>query len=139
MIDIMPAILETFTLTFVVTYIFGMMGNILFGSVIADWNTPTNGVIKAQQLTYMVWYCIFVLPNIIHWFCICDPPPLCSYQVDYLSSMELAMQVQQPILVAPFFLFYLIISLAVSNIALSIIIDLHATVTTRPCHPSTTA
>eukprot|EP01035_Chromulina_nebulosa_P026752 gene26752-35065_t len=101
MIDIMPAILETFTLTFVVTYIFGMMGNIIFGSVISDWSTPTNGVIKAQQLTYMV---------------------------DYLSSMELAMQVQHPILVAPFFLFYLIISLAVSNIALSIIIDLHATV-----------
>lgn len=58
MIDIMPAILETFTLTFVVTYIFGMMGNILFGSVISDWNTPTNGVIKAQQLTYMVWCCV---------------------------------------------------------------------------------
>jgi hypothetical protein len=54
MIDIMPAIVETFTLTFVVTYIFGMMGNILFGSMIADWNTPINGVIKAQQLTYMV-------------------------------------------------------------------------------------
>jgi hypothetical protein len=46
--------------------------------------------------------------------------------------MELAMQVQHPILVAPFFLFYLIISLAVSNIALSIIIDLHATVIHPP-------
>ena len=59
MIDIMPAILETFTVTFVVTYIFGMMGNIIFGSVISDWSTPTNGVIKAQQLTYMVvWCCV---------------------------------------------------------------------------------
>jgi hypothetical protein len=46
--------------------------------------------------------------------------------------MELAMQVPHPFLVAPFFLFYLIISLAVSNIALSIIIDLHATVIHPP-------
>ena len=38
------------------------------------------------------------------------------------------MGVQQQLVVSIFFIFYLIISLAVSNIALSIIIDLHATV-----------
>ena len=54
MIDIMPAILETFTLTFVVSYMFGMVGNIIFGHAISDWDSPTNAMIKAQQLTYMV-------------------------------------------------------------------------------------
>ena len=49
-------------------------------------------------------------------------------QVDFLASMEVAMGVQQQLVVSIFFIFYLIISLAVSNIALSIIIDLHATV-----------
>ena len=45
-----------------------------------------------------------------------------------MASMEVAMGVQQQLVVSIFFIFYLIISLAVSNIALSIIIDLHATV-----------
>jgi len=49
-------------------------------------------------------------------------------QVNYLSSMEVAMTLLNPLLVAVYFLVYLVISLAVSNIALSIIIDLHANV-----------
>jgi len=101
MIDIMPAILETFTLTFVMTYIFGLLGHLLFGGVLQEWDTPLNSVIKAQQLTYMV---------------------------NYLSSMEVAMELLNPLVVAVYFLVYLVISLAVSNIALSIIIDLHANV-----------
>jgi hypothetical protein len=54
MYDIMPAILETFTLTFVMTYIFGLLGHLLFGRVLREWDSPLNAVIKAQQLTYMV-------------------------------------------------------------------------------------
>jgi hypothetical protein len=123
MIDIMPAILETFTLTLVVTYIFGMMGNLLFREVLPEWRNPLISVIKAQQLTYMVNNIIVCVRSrsLIAWAC----------QVDYLASMEAAMEVQNPFLVSAYFLFYLVISLAVSNIALSIIIDLHATASPR--------
>ena len=67
MIDIMPAILETFTLTFVVSYMFGMVGNIIFGHAISDWDSPTNAMIKAQQLTYMVLFTACLIPGLMRY------------------------------------------------------------------------
>uniref|UniRef100_A0A7S3M3M3 Cyclic nucleotide-binding domain-containing protein n=1 Tax=Spumella elongata TaxID=89044 RepID=A0A7S3M3M3_9STRA len=94
--DVLPALTETFTFSFIITYIFGALGNLLFGTYMEEWRTPLRSVVKAQQLTFMV---------------------------DFLSSTEKAMEQVHPF-ASLFFVFYLILSLAVSNIALSIIIEL---------------
>lgn len=98
--DIVPALVETFLLTFIVTYIFGALGNLLFGAHMEEWSTPLRAIVKAQELTFMV---------------------------SYLGSMEDAMTAVHPVAVI-YFVFYLVLSLTVSNIALSIIIDLHGNV-----------
>lgn len=98
--DVIPALFETFSFTFIVSYMFGTLGNILFGAYMDEWKTPLLGVVKAQQLTFMV---------------------------NFLGSMESAMESVHPA-ASIYFLVYLILSLTVSNIALSIIIDLHANV-----------
>lgn len=98
--DIIPALSETFLFTFIVTYIFGTLGHILFGSQMEEWSTPLRSIVKAQQLTFMV---------------------------SYLDSMESAMETIHPLAIV-YFAFYLVLSLTVSNIALSIIIDLHGSV-----------
>ncbi len=98
--DILPVLSETFLFTFIVTYIFGALGHLLFGPLMAaDWGTPTRAIVKAHQLTFMV---------------------------SYLDSMEDAMATIHPVCIV-YFLSYLVISLTVSNIALSIIIDLYGT------------
>lgn len=94
--DVLPALTETFAFSFIVTYIFGALGNILFGAYMEEWRTPLRAVVKAQQLTFMV---------------------------DFLSSTEAVMEQVHPF-ASLFFVVYLILSLAVSNIALSIIIEL---------------
>lgn len=99
-VDILPALVETFSLTFIVTYIFGLLGHLLMGSKMEEWSVPLVSVVKAQQLTFMV---------------------------NFLDSMEEAMERVSPLVIA-YFLLFLILSLTVSNIALSIIIDLHANV-----------
>lgn len=96
LIDVIPALTETFSFSFIITYIFGALGNLLFGVYMEEWRTPLRAVVKAQQLTFMV---------------------------DFLSSTEAAMDQVHPS-ASLFFVFYLILSLAVSNIALSIIIEL---------------
>lgn len=96
LIDVIPALTETFAFSFIITYIFGALGNLLFGVYMEEWRTPLRAVVKAQQLTFMV---------------------------DFLSSTEAAMDQVHPS-ASLFFVFYLILSLAVSNIALSIIIEL---------------
>ncbi|RYH30412.1 ion transporter [archaeon] len=98
--DIIPALSETFLFTFIVTYIFGTLGHILFGAHMEEWSTPLRSIVKAQQLTFMV---------------------------SYLDSMESAMETIHPLAIL-YFAFYLVLSLTVSNIALSIIIDLHGSV-----------
>lgn len=98
--DVFPALVETFSLTFIVTYIFGLLGHLLLGSSMHEWSTPLLAVVKAQQLTFMV---------------------------NFLDSMEDAMAQVSPLTIV-YFLTFLILSLTVSNIALSIIIDLHANV-----------
>lgn len=99
-LDIIPALFETFIFTFIVTYIFGALGNILFGTYMEEWSTPLKAVVKTQELTFMV---------------------------GYLSSMEAAMAAVHPLAIV-YFASYLILSLTVSNIALSMIIDLHGNV-----------
>jgi hypothetical protein len=99
--DILPSLVETFIFTFIVAYMFGNLGNILFGAHLPQWETPILSIVKAQQLTFMV---------------------------SFLSSMEEAMQSLNPIVAVAYFVTFLISSLTVSNIALSIIIDLHANV-----------
>eukprot|EP00978_Attheya_sp_CCMP212_P047117 scaffold421232_cov70-Attheya_sp.AAC.1 len=96
LLDVLPAVVETFGFTFLVTYIFGAAGNLLFGAYLAEWRTPLLAVVKVQQL---------------------------SLGVDFLDSMEQAME-KVHITAVAFFFFYLILAMAVSNIALSIIIDL---------------
>lgn len=96
--DIIPSLSETFLFTFIVTYIFGTLGNLLFGGM-DEWSSPLIAIVKAQKLTFMV---------------------------NYLDSMEDVM-LTQPLSII-YFVFYLILSLTVSNIALSIIIDLHGSV-----------
>ena len=98
--DVMPALLETFTFTFIVSYMFGTAGTLFFGGQMNEWKTPLLGVVKAQQLTFMV---------------------------GFLDSMEAAVE-QVSTLAIAYFLCFLILSLTVSNIALSIIIDLHGSV-----------
>mmetsp|Transcript_1591 Transcript_1591/g.2628 ORF Transcript_1591/g.2628 Transcript_1591/m.2628 type:complete len:1144 (+) Transcript_1591:16-3447(+) len=98
--DVAPALFECFTFTFIITYIFGALGNLLFGQFMEEWQTPLLAVVKAQQLTFMV---------------------------DFLSSTESTMDLVHPA-AALFFVFYLILSLAVSNIALSIIIELQTNI-----------
>lgn len=102
-VDILPALGETFFFTFIVTYIYGLAGNLLFGSTtcMSEWSTPLLAVVKAQQLTFMV---------------------------DFLGSMETAMERVSAVLSVFFFVSFLVLSMTVSNIALSIIIDLHANV-----------
>lgn len=99
-VDILPALIETFSLTFIVTYIFGLLGFLLLGNQMEEWSSPLMSVVKAQQLTFMV---------------------------NFLDSMEEAME-KVNYLVILYFISFLILSLTVSNIALSIIIDLHANV-----------
>lgn len=96
--DILPSLIETFTFTFIVSYMFGTLGHLLFGQTMTDWNSPLLAIVKAQQLTFMV---------------------------SFLDSMEAAMTEIHP-LVTFYFLFFLIVSMTVSNIALSMIIDLHS-------------
>ena len=96
LLDVMPAVVETFGFTFIVTYIFGTLGNLLFGARLPEWGTPLLAVVKVQQL---------------------------SLGVDFLDSMEEAMSAVH-ITSVFFFVCYLILAMAVSNIALSIIIDL---------------
>ncbi|KAJ1431987.1 hypothetical protein B484DRAFT_36811 [Ochromonadaceae sp. CCMP2298] len=96
LIDVCPALIETFTFNFIITYMFGTGGNLLFGQYMSEWKTPLISVVKAQQLTFMV---------------------------DFLGATEAAIEAVHPT-AALFFVFYLILSLAVSNIALSIIIEL---------------
>jgi CRP-like cAMP-binding protein len=98
--DVIPTLAETFVFTFIVTYIFGNMANLFFGKYIEDWSTPLLAVIKAQQLTFMV---------------------------GFLDSAEQAMELVHPLTML-WFVFYLILSLTVANIALAIIINLHQTV-----------
>jgi CRP-like cAMP-binding protein len=96
LLDVVPALSETFTFSFIVTYIFGALGNLLFGQYMAEWGTPLRAVVKAQQLAFMV---------------------------NFLGSTEDAMEQVHPA-AAIYFVSYLILTLAVSNIALSIIIEL---------------
>jgi CRP-like cAMP-binding protein len=99
-VDILPALLETFSFTFIITYIFGLLGYLLLGPTMEEWSSPLMAVVKAQQLTFMV---------------------------NFLDSMEEAMEKVSPLMII-YFLSFLLLSLTVSNIALSIIIDLHANV-----------
>jgi CRP-like cAMP-binding protein len=99
-VDILPALVETFSFTFIVTYIFGLLGYLLLGPTMEEWSSPLMAVVKAQQLTFMV---------------------------NFLDSMEDAMEKVSPFVIV-YFLSFLLLSLTVSNIALSIIIDLHANV-----------
>ena len=96
LIDVIPALIETFTFSFIVTYIFGCIGHILFGSYISEWGSPLAAIVKTQKLTYML---------------------------DFLFTTEKTMRLIHPI-TCFYFIFYLILTLTVSNIALSIIIEL---------------
>lgn len=101
LLDILPTLTETFIFTFIVSYMFGTLGNIIFGNTLDAWKTPLLSIVKAQQLTFMV---------------------------SFLSSMEEAMTSVHPAIAVSYFVTFLISSLTVSNIALSIIIDLHSNV-----------
>lgn len=94
-IDVLPALIETFCFTLIISYITGVFGHVLFGFYMDEWKTPLAGVVKAQQLSYMV---------------------------DFLDSTEKAMVKVHPV-ACIFFICYLLLSLTVSNIALSIIIE----------------
>lgn len=100
LLDVVPTLVETFIFTFLVTYIFGTMGNLMFGAWVEDWSTPLLAVNKAQQLSFMV---------------------------GFIDSAEDAMSAVHPLAMI-WFVFYLILSLTVANIALAIIINLHQTV-----------
>ena len=94
-VDVLPTLCETFTFTLIITFILGMTGHVLFGSYMEEWRTPLLGFVKALRLSYMV---------------------------DFLLSLEEAMEKVHPTSLL-FFLFLLLLQLAVSNIALSIIIE----------------
>lgn len=94
-VDVLPTLCETFTFTVIITYILGMTGHVLFGPYMEEWRTPLLGFVKALRLSYMV---------------------------DFLQSLEEAMDKVHPTSLL-FFLFLLLLQLAVSNIALSIIIE----------------
>lgn len=94
-VDVLPTLCETFTFTLIITFILGMTGHVLFGSYMEEWRTPLLGFVKALRLSYMV---------------------------DFQLSLEEAMEKVHPTSLL-FFLFLLLIQLAVSNIALSIIIE----------------
>lgn len=98
--DILPTVVETFVFTLIVSYMFGLVGHILLGAYMDEWATPTLAVIKSVNLMFMV---------------------------GFLDSIEAAMEAVHPSTII-FFFVYLIMGLTVSNIALSIVIDLHATV-----------
>jgi hypothetical protein len=94
-VDVLPTLCETFTFTLIITFILGMTGHVLFGPYMEEWRTPLLGFVKALRLSYMV---------------------------DYQLSLEEAMEKVHPTSLL-FFLFLLLLQLAVSNIALSIIIE----------------
>jgi len=94
-VDVLPALCETFIFTVIITFILGLTGHVLFGPYMEEWKTPLSGFIKALCLSYMV---------------------------EFLPSIEEAMEKVHPTTLL-FFLFLLLLQLAVSNIALSIIIE----------------
>eukprot|EP01038_Epipyxis_sp_PR26KG_P004275 gene4275-6054_t len=96
--EVLPVLIETMVFTLIVSYIFGLLGNLLFGQYVETWSTPRQAFVKAQQLSYMV---------------------------NFVDSMEEVVSVTH-LSASLYFIFYLILSLAVSNIALSIIMDLHS-------------
>lgn len=98
--DVAPVLMETMVFAFIIVYVFGLSGNLLFGDYMEDWSTPLLGFVKAQQLFFMC---------------------------DFFDTVEDTMSKVHPIAVL-FFITYLILSLAVTNIVLSITIDLHSNV-----------
>lgn len=101
MYDVLPVLCETMMFTFIIAYMFGLVGYFFFGSY-KEWSSPLLAYVEANQLAFMF---------------------------NFLSSMEAAMEKVHPAAII-FFVVYLILSLIVDNIALSIIIDLHSNVLT---------
>eukprot|EP01041_Mallomonas_annulata_P001488 gene1488-2867_t len=95
MIDVMPLFCQSMTFALIVTYIFAMMGNLMFGDYIDKWNSPLKAMVVMNTL---------FLP------------------ANFVSVMEEAMEEVHE-LSALYFTAYFILSLLVGNLSLSVIIE----------------
>lgn len=95
MIDVMPLFCQSMTFALIVTYIFAMLGNLLFGAVIEKWDSPLKAFVVMNML---------FLP------------------ASFVDVMEEAMEEVHP-LTCVFFSCYFILSLLVGNLSLSVIIE----------------
>lgn len=93
-----PLFCENMVFGLVILYMFGMTGNLLFSSFMDIWATPISSTITVQKL---------FLP------------------FDLLDIMELTMEKVHPMSLLFFFLYFLM-SIIVSNLSLSIILEWHA-------------
>ena len=93
-----PLFLENMVFGLVVLYMFGMLGHLLFGPYLTIWATPLSATITVQKL---------FLPY------------------DLIDVMELTMEKVHSISILFFFIYFLM-SIIVSNLSLSIILEWHA-------------
>lgn len=100
---ILPDLCETLCFTFISSYFFGVLGHFLLGHAMLEWSSPLIGIIQAHKLNFMV---------------------------NFLSSMEDSYN-QIGLFSLVYYVFYLIFSLTVSNITLSIAIELHGTAVSK--------
>ena len=93
-----PVFCENMVFALVILYMHGVAGHLLFGSYLDQWSTPTNATITIQKL---------FLP------------------FDFLEIMEVTMKEVHTASILFFFIYFLM-SIIVSNLSLSIILEWHA-------------